>query len=148
MSLLSQLEAFVTDGTIAKTAKPRKPGKPKKPFNPNTAVKYTRPGHRLPGERHGFVPMPKPKPFIDNRRIVEGKFVPIKPKTYKEETGQKSVTLLTGDDVSAFKDICTHLRQGLMDTTQAAELISFTLKTAQRIDGDGLAILHNQKDED
>ena len=103
MSLADQMEAFLTD---AVNAKPRKKSKPKAPINPNLAVKYTQSGKRLPGERHGFgVPIPKPTIYHDNKTIVDGKFVPIKPITYLEETGHKCAVILTADDVSAFKDI-------------------------------------------
>ena len=149
MSLLSQLEAFVADGTIAKASKPRKPGKPKAPVNPNLAKKYTRPGHKLPGERHGFaVPVPKPVIYQDNKAIVEGKFVPIKPITYFEEYGHKSALILSADDTSALKDICRAMEKLEMSNTEAARLIKFTLKEALRVDGDELAILSTKKDED
>ena len=150
MSLLAQLKAAVADGTIAKAGKPRKKGtaKPKAEVNPNTAKKYTRPGQRLPGERHGFVPMPKPTTYFDNRRIVEGQFVPIKPVTYKEETGQKSALILSKDDESVLRDICRAMEKLEMSSTEAAKLIRFTLKDALRVDGDGLAILSNKQDEE
>lgn len=146
MSLESEMEAFLND---AMAAKPRKPGKPKAKPNPNVAVKYTRSGQRLPGERHGWaVPVPKPTIYHDNKVIVEGKFVPIKPVTYKEETGHKSAVILTADDISAFKDICHAMEKLEMSNTEAAKLIKFTLKNALRVDGDELAILGNKNDED
>ena len=149
MSLLSQLNAAVADGTIAKAGKAKSKSKPKAPVNPNIAKKYTRPGQRIAGERHGFaVPVPKPVIFQENRAIVEGKFVPIRPVTYLEETGHKSALILTADDVSAFKDICRAMEKLEMSNTEAARLIKFTLKSALRVDGDELAILSNKKDED
>ncbi len=149
MSLLSQLEAFVKDGTIAKAAKPRKKRKPKPPINPNIAKKYVRPGHRLPGERHGWSNVPVPKPIIyrDNRRIVEGKFVPIRPVTFKEETGHKSAIILTADDTSALQDLARHMKTGLMEQDEAADLIKFILRNALSVDGSELAILSNKQDE-
>jgi len=142
MSLLSQLNAAVADGTIAKAGKPRKPGKPKKPVNPNIAKKYTRPGHRLPGERHGFAPpVPKPVIFLENKAIVKNKFVPVRPVTFTEQYGHKSAVILTDDDVSALRDLCK-----LMDDEEA-KIVRYILREALHVDGNDLAVLRVSKNE-
>ncbi len=78
MSLLSQLDAFIAEGKIAKADKPVE-RKPKKPAKPNVAKRYQRPGTRLPGERFGFQsiapPVPKPVMYIEQRIIYNKKFM-------------------------------------------------------------------------
>ncbi len=78
MSLLSQLDAFIAEGQIAKAAKPRKKSA-KKPVNPNIAKKYVAPGQRLPGERHGWQtkapPIPKPTMHLETRIIHSNKLI-------------------------------------------------------------------------
>ena len=78
MSLLSQLNAFIAEGKIAKAGKPRK-GKVKKPVDPNIAKRYQRPGTRLPGERFGFQsiepPVPKPVIYEEIRVIYKNIFI-------------------------------------------------------------------------
>jgi hypothetical protein len=141
MSLLNQLKAFIEEGKIAKAGKPQKKGK-KKPDNPNIAKKYTRPGHRLPGERHGYAPpVPKPVIFNENRAIVEGKFAPIRPVTFTEQYGYKSAVILTDDDVSALRDLCK-----LMDEEEA-KMVKYILREALHVDGNDLAILKVSKNE-
>lgn len=76
MSLLKQLDAFIAEGKIAKASKPVK-RKPKKPVDPNIAVKYQRPGKRLPGERFGWPvapAVPKPVMYIEQRVIYKNIF--------------------------------------------------------------------------
>ncbi len=91
MSLLSQLEAFVAEGKIAKAAKPQK-RKAKKPVDPNIAKKYIAPGERrIPGERHGFresvaPPVPKPTMYQEKRVIYNDRFLlPVMIKYAPEE---------------------------------------------------------------
>ena len=148
MSLLSQLDAFIADGTVAKAGKPKKKGKTKSK-NPNAAGKYVRPGlPRIPGERHGFVPMPTPVIYEDNKTIVEGKFVPTRPVSYFEEHGQKSAMILSDDDISAFRDMYRAMEKGDMDAEEASHLIRFILRNALHVDGKDLAILRTKKDEE
>ncbi len=70
MSLFDQLEQFIADekaGKIKPKGKGKKAAKAKKvkpAVNPLTAVKYTQPGKRLPGERHGWKVQPCPPPPV------------------------------------------------------------------------------------
>ena len=157
MSLLSQLDAFIADGTIAKADKPRKKGKPKAKINPNTAKKYIRAGHRLAGERHGFQAMkreqkspaiPTPVFYEDKCQIVGDKLEPIHPPTYFEEHGHKSALILSPDDISALKDTCHNMQKELIDRLEAGSMIKFILNHALRVDGKELVILSSKKDED
>ena len=145
MSLLSQLNDFIADGTIAKAAKPTK-RKPRKPVNPNIAKKYQVPGKRLPGERFGWSekaapPTPKPVIYQENKTIVKNKFVPVRPVTFTEQYGHKSAVILTDDDVSALRDLCK-----LMDDEEA-KIVRYILREALHVDGNDLAILRVSKNE-
>jgi hypothetical protein len=78
MSLFDQLDAFIADEKSGKI-KPKKAAKAKKvkpAVNPLTAVKYTQPGKRLPGERHGWKEQPCPPPpkptYYQEKRIIHG----------------------------------------------------------------------------
>ena len=149
MSLISQLEAFVAEGKIAKASKPQK-RKAKKPVNPNIAKKYQRPGLRLlPGERFRFQeykapPIPKPTMYNDNRRIVEGKFVTIRPISYQEQYGHKTAIVLAPDDVEVITEVCAALQKQHMTLKEAVQYIKATLKDALHVNGCNLAILKDK----
>jgi len=146
MSLLSQLDAFIAEGKIAKAAKPRKKGKAKKPVNPNLAKKYQVSGQRLPGERFGFQenkspPVPKPVFYKDNSCINDNKFVPTRPLSYQEEFGHENAIILNPDDIEILYEVCFSLKQKRMKTKDATQMIKLVLKDALHVDGHHLAIL-------